>query len=205
MTRRDVLAGLLAAGAAPAALAEEPQFEPGFRPLFNDKNLDGWIGDTRLWIVEGGVLVGRTTGAGINYNDFLRTKEKFKDFILKLQVRFNGHNSGIQFRSDVKPDGHVFGYQADIGPKVWGSLYHELGRGLLVPYTAEKVEPKLKKDGWNDYTITCRGDQVTLELNGVVTADLKDPKGEREGIIALQLHSGPAQEVFFRNIRIKIL
>ena len=29
-----------------------------WKPLFNGKNLDGWSGDSRLWRVEDGVLVG---------------------------------------------------------------------------------------------------------------------------------------------------
>jgi hypothetical protein len=38
----------------------------------------------------------------------------------------------------------------------------------------------------------------------MVTADLHD-SARLEGIIAFQLHRGPPMEVYFRNVRIKIL
>ena len=44
-----------------------------------------------------------------------------------------------------------------------------------------------------------------LELNGVKSVDLDDPKGDLSGVIALQLHVGPAMEVHFKDIAIKEL
>ena len=44
-----------------------------------------------------------------------------------------------------------------------------------------------------------------LILNGVVTAELNDPEGARTGLIGLQIHEGPPQEVAFRNLCIKEL
>ncbi len=40
-------------------------------------------------------------------------------------------------------------------------------------------------------------------LNGKVCVDLEDPKGATRGIVALQLHSGDATEVRFRNLRLE--
>ena len=37
-----------------------------------------------------------------------------------------------------------------------------------------------------------------------MTADIHD-SARLEGIIALQLHRGPPMEVYFRNVRIKVL
>jgi len=54
---------------------------------------------------------------------------------------------------------------------------------------------------WNEYEISCDGDHIQLKLNGVQTADLHDSM-KKSGIIALQLHSGPPMEAYFRNIRI---
>src|SRR5881296_1946335 len=90
--------------------------EEGFTPLFNGRNLDGWEIDTAgIWQVRDGMVVGKTPG--LKYNDFLRTKKHYSDFILKLSFRLvNGvGNSGVQFRSKPVPDSHeVSGYQADI-------------------------------------------------------------------------------------------
>ena len=60
----------------------------------------------------------------------------FGDFRLIFEVKLtpNKENSGIQFRSEVLPNGHVKGYQADIGAGWWGKLYEEEGRALLGSY-----------------------------------------------------------------------
>src|SRR5262245_16684860 len=82
--------------------------------LFNGKNLDGWIADTaELWKVRDGMIIGKSSG--IKYNEFLRTRRFFGDFVLRLKFRLvNGEgNSGVQFRSRPVPASHeVAGFQA---------------------------------------------------------------------------------------------
>ena len=120
----------------------------GFTSMFNGKDLTGWIGDPNLWKVENGILVGRTTEA-LNYNDFLRTEKKYANFIMYCETRLRGYNSGIQIRSIVREDGHMAGYQADIGDGCWGALYEEGLRGHLVNYKAKLIEHILKPKNWN--------------------------------------------------------
>ena len=59
------------------------------------------------------------------------------------------------------------------------------------------------EDDWNQYQILAVDDHILQILNGVVTAELDDPAGARSGLIGLQIHSGPPQEVAFRNLFIK--
>ena len=195
------LAALLA-GPAAAAEAEE-----GFVPLFNGKDLTGWEGNAKLWIVEDGMLIGRSSG--IRHNDFLATTKTFGDFVLRFQVRLvNGKgNSGVQFRSKRVPNSHeVSGYQADVGQGWWGTLYDEARRNRPVakPKPAD-LKKAVKPKGWNDYEVKAVGPRITLTINGVELVDYteKDDKIARTGIIAPQVHSGGALEVQFRNIRIK--
>ncbi len=178
--------------------------KPGFTSLFNGKDLTGWIGDANLWKVEDGILVGRTI-SNLSYNDFLRTEKTYDNFIMSCEVRLHGYNSGIQFRSLVRDDGHMAGYQADIGDGCWGALYEESLRGHLVRYKPQLIESLLRPDDWNEYQIVAVADYLLLILNGVVTAELNDPEGTRTGLIGLQIHSGPPQEVAFRNLCIKEL
>ena len=197
MTRRIALLFALAV----AAFAE-----PGFKPLFNGKDLKGWDGDPRLWKVRDGMIVGSTEGVTLDGNTFLITKGSFADFILKAEVKLRNHNSGIQFRSEALPNWAVRGYQADMAENnYWGCIYDEKGkRGILVNGWKDKAEKIVKLKDWNDYEIQCQGDRIQLKLNGVVTAELTDSE-RRQGVIALQLHRGPPMEAYFRNIRIKVL
>ena len=183
--------------------------EEGFLPLFNGKNLDGWEVDTPgLWHAREGIIVGKSPG--LKYNDFLRTKKNYSDFILKLSFRMlDGQgNSGVQFRSKPVPGSHeVSGYQADMGQQYWGCLYDESRRKKVLVQAAPESLGGLKKDGWNEYVITARGNHITLDLNGVRTVDYqeKEPGIETSGFIALQLHGGPPMEMEFRDIRIREL
>jgi hypothetical protein len=181
--------------------------EEGFVPLFNGKDLTGWQGDTKLWIVEDGMLVGRSPG--IRYNDFLATTKTYGDFILRLQVRLlkNEGNSGVQFRSKRVPNSHeVAGYQADAAPGWWGKLYDEARRGkVLAGPTDEVLKKALKPGDWNDYEVQAVGNKITLTLNGVKTAEYteEDKNIPRDGIFAVQIHSGGPMEVQFKNLRLK--
>lgn len=181
--------------------------EEGFVPLFNGKDLSGWEGDEELWIVEDGMLIGRSPG--IKHNDFLATKKSYGDFILRFEVRLvdNRGNSGVQFRSKRVPNSHeVSGYQADIGGPWWGVLYDEARRNRpLVRPKPEALKKALKPKGWNRYEVRAIGDHIQTFINGVQMTDYTetDPKVARSGIIAPQIHSGGPMEVQFRNLRIK--
>ena len=210
---RTALGGLMALAISFTALADH--HESDFKPLFNGKDLEGWNGDAKLWSVKDGMIVG-VTGEGLNkirQNSFLSYKEKpFDDFVLRVKVKLINGNSGIQFRSEQRDDYVVAGYQADIADnQYFGMLYEERLRGIL-PYWNEmseegkaEIAAAVKKDDWNQYEITCKGDQVKMVLNGVTTLDFNDPDGAKEGIIALQLHTGPPMEVQFKDIEIKEL
>ncbi len=168
--------------------------------FFNGKDLTGWTGNTSLWSVEDGQLVGRTKG--LKDNEFLKSDLMLGDFRLRCQVELidNQGNSGIQFRSEALPDGHVKGYQADIGIGWWGKLYEEHGRALLWNKSGEKFV----KPGWNTYEILAVGDRVQTWINGQPCVDLEDAAGAKRGIIALQLHSGGSTEVRYMDFEIEL-
>jgi hypothetical protein len=178
----------------------------GFVPLFNGKNLDNWDGDPRLWSVKNGMIVGSTEGVNLEHNEFLVSKKEYSNFILRADMKLRNHNSGIQFRSKALPEWVVTGYQADAAENnYWGCLYEEKGkRGIMVNSWKEKGEKVVKLKDWNTYEITCDGDHIQIKLNGTVTADIHDSVS-LSGVIALQLHKGPAMEAYFRNIEIKVL
>ena len=102
------------------------QDSAGFHPLFNGKDLAGWVtpADKSLFVVEDGEIVGRTKER-IKKNEFLATEKKYGDFILKAKVKIRNGNSGIQFRSKRNDDGVVSGPQADVADDQWGLLYEE--------------------------------------------------------------------------------
>lgn len=170
--------------------------------FFNGKDLTGWQGDEKLWTVENGEIVGKTKG--LAKNEFLKSDLAASDFRLTLQVKLvnNEGNSGVQFRSVALPDGEMKGDQADVGAGWWGKLYEENGRGLIWKESGEKY---VKPGEWNTYEIVADGSKITTKINGKLCVDLDDPSGAKRGIFALQLHSGGATEVRFRDIKLELL
>ena len=184
--------------------------EENFQPLFNGRNLDGWDVDTAsLWQVRDGLIVGKSPG--LSYNEFLRTKKHYSDFILKAKIRIiNGKgNSGIQFRSKAVPDSHeVSGYQADAFPGLWGSLYDESRRNKTLASPQPEFLAKLDTTAWHSYIITAQGNHIRLELDGTTTVEYheKDPGIETTGFIGLQVHASREPiEVWFKDLVIRAL
>jgi len=169
--------------------------------FFNEKDLTNWDGNTELWKVENGEIVGRS--AGLKHNEFLKSQMIFSDFrlIAKVKLTPNRENSGIQFRSEALPNGEVKGYQADMGAGWWGKLYEENGRGVLWNLSGEN---HIKPDEWNTYEIVAVGEQILSALNGKSCVNVLDGLGAKQGIIAFQIHSGGPLEVRFKELQIEL-
>lgn len=218
-------ASLLSLGAAAGATAADD----GFRPLFNGKDLSGWEGNPELWTVKDGCIMGATTGPEqLAYNQFLVwSGGSVKNFELRAKVRVEGNNSGIQYRSkelkDVGP-WSVGGYQADIHPSAPynAMLYEERGRGIVSQngqsvivdeqgqkwVTATREPVKVDVAQWNEYTVIAMGNRLTHKLNGQVTMELIDhevAKRSFDGVVAFQVHRGPAMKVAIKDILLKEL
>jgi Domain of Unknown Function (DUF1080) len=191
-----------------AAASVSAQESAGFRPLFNGKDLTGWVtpADRSLFTVENGEIVGRTGDKPLEKNQFLATDKSYGDFVLKAKVKLKNGNSGIQFRSERNSEGVVSGPQADVADDQWGLLYEENRRGILQRYPLDQAKKLLRPDGWNEFVITAKGSHVTIDLNGTQIIDRDDPKFDKEGIIALQIHRWPEpMEVRYKDIEIKEL
>ncbi len=217
MKRTIVLLGMLvpvaASGAEPVNRLSPQEKKEGFVLMFNGKNLDGWDGDSAVWSVKDGVIVGSTDGGPLKHNTFLiYRRSKFSDFVMRVDLKLRNHNTGIQFRSQELPEWVMTGYQADAseaGEKsAWGNFYEEKGRGRGVMQTPDQgwlIGQKVYHKGdWNTYEIKAQGDRMRFALNGVETVNLADGKAT-DGLIGLQCHMGEPMRVEFRNVRIKPL
>jgi hypothetical protein len=207
---RSTLLLLAVALTAAALAADAPSTQDGRATsdsgFFNGKNLKGWEGLTKHWRVKDGTIVGSTSG-NLQHNTFLCSKKKYGDFELKFKILLKGGvgNSGVQIRSKLEdPEKFVVaGPQCDIGQGYWGSLYGERFGGMMKQSPPDLVKKAVKESDFNDYAIKCVGKHVTIKINGETMVDDDFPKMPNEGIIAWQLHVGPAMEVTFKDIQFK--
>lgn len=194
------------------AMAKEAVSKP--IPLFDGKTFDAWEGNTdTAFRIEGDAIVGGNLKKPIPHNEFLATRRTYENFVLRLEGKLLGAtaNGGIQIRSKRVPNHHeVCGYQADMDNQhgYWGCLYDESRRNKILASRDKKKHPNLvKREQWNRYEIRCEGSRVQLFINGVKTVDYTEPDATipRKGIIALQIHGGPASEAWYKNITIEEL
>lgn len=197
--------------------------------MFNGENLDGWKGNTNIWFVENGCIIGKTTDSSkIEKNTFLFYKTEFSNFELTFQYKIIGGNSGVQYRSKVIDEQNfmVAGYQADMeaGVNYSGILYEEKGRGIMAQRgeqvlisedgqktvstfsTSKNIQSKINNEDWNDYKIIANGNHLQHFINDTKTVDVVDKeagKNSSSGIIALQVHTGPNMTVFYKNLVLK--
>ncbi len=179
--------------------------------IFDGKTFNGWEGNLDLFKIENGSIVGGFTDKPVPRNEFLCTRERYRDFTLTLECRIEGKeaNAGIQFRSERVANHHeMIGFQADMTEdgSYWGSLYDESRRNkFLVRAEADLIKKIYKPGQWNEYKIVCWGSRIKIFLNGVLTADYleTDPNIPLEGVIGLQIHKGGPSCSFYRNIRLE--
>jgi hypothetical protein len=199
------------------------------RQLFNGKDLAGWDGNPESWSIQNGCITGTTTDEKpLPYNQFLIWRGgTVKNFELTAKVKQKGNNSGIQYRSkefkDVGP-WSIGGYQCDIHPDPRNNamLYDERGRAIVAQngqtviidkdgtkWITKDTDPvKVDVAEWNEYTIIARGNHLIHKLNGQVTVDvidLQESERELEGLLAIQIHRGPAMKVQIKDIVLREL
>lgn len=119
--------------------------DDGFVQIFDGQSLDGWEGDTSLWRVEDGNLVGEIKeGVSLENNSFIIWQGGTPgNFELKTEFRISEDgNSGLNYRSEPVADipNALTGYQADIdgAARYTGQNYEEKGRTTLA-YRGQKV------------------------------------------------------------------
>ena len=194
--------------------------------LFDGKTFAGWEGNEgeqimrHFRITKGAIVAGNLKDI-LKNNQFLRTKERYDDFELRLKYKIvaNGSfNGGVQFRSEPsenpKQPYEMKGYQADIISWKAGALYDEQRRWTFLGYM-QSSDLKNEKNKWHEYIIRCEGPRIRLWLDGVKTVDYIEPFTSnplekigtipQDGFLALQIHSGKPAEIWYKDITIQKL
>tara|TARA_B110000037_G_scaffold187449_1_gene218063 strand:- start:29532 stop:30116 length:585 start_codon:yes stop_codon:yes gene_type:complete len=190
--------------------------EEGFKPLFDGKTIDGWHNPYKWGEVK--VVNGEIHLTG-NKKFFVVTDKKYDNFVFEGDVLLpeGKANSGFLFRAIEEP-GKAYGYQAEVDgdPKRgWSGGFYDEGRRkwFISPIKGDKKSEAdfreragdtFKRNDWNTYQLTCKGNQITIEVNGVVTTNVEDDK-DSSGVIGIQHHGEKGQTYKFRNLRIKEL
>ncbi len=227
--RRSFAVGTVVVLTALLGTAQSAEVEKGFVSMFNGKDLTGWEGKPGGSWVEDGTLMSESTEENpcIKHHYLYWKGGEPADFILRFKYKLVGGNSGIQIRSEKRPNWDTWGYQADMeAGKQWTGCLFQHQRGGVVMRgkkaviaedgtrteeefaTGDELQKKIKADDWNDYEISAKGSKVVLKINGQLMCEVDDRDTKlacKKGIIALQMHPGPPMKVQFKDMRIKVL
>jgi hypothetical protein len=191
----------------------------GFKPLFNGKNFQGWVGNTVDYQVENGEIVLNVDNGPSHGN--LYTEGEYKDFVYRFEFQLTpGANNGLGIRAPLTGDAAYVGMELQIldnDAPIYAQLKPYQYHGSVYGIIAAK-RGFLKPTGeWNYEEVVAKGNHITITLNGTVildgdikeatangTPDHKDHPGlfNEKGHIGFLGHGSVVK---FRNIRIKEL
>lgn len=199
----------------PEQEVEQMLAEPGFKPIFNGHNLDGWAGPVENYEVKEGAIVCKPNNGGTIYYH-----QNLTDFVARLEFKLPpGGNNGLAIRypgqGDTAYSGmcelQVLDNSAEKYAKLDARQYHGSAYGMV----AAKRGHQKPVGEWNEQEVTVQGSKIKVVLNGttILDADLREvreymagsphPGKERyDGFFGFAGHGDP---VSFRNIRIKAL
>ena len=202
MKKLLVVLVLILCAAACAADAND-----GFVPIFNGRDLSGWVvmGDAAGFRVEDGCMLSEG-GKGGNW---IRTAQPYSNFVFRLEWMLSKvGNSGIMVRHGISGGGFEVQLLAPWTPyrddlHCTGSMYG------FVPANPRPDETTLR---WRKAEIRATYGHVEAYIDGVKTSEAdydKVPGMEGfslTGYLGMQdSHTGPGEWVKFRNIEIKDL
>lgn len=178
-----------------------------------DGTFKGWEGDTlTTWRIEDGAIAGGSLDATVPHNNFLVTTRSYNNYILRLKVKLVGSsgfvNGGVQFHSRrlTNPFYEMTGYQADVGPGYWGSLYDESRRNkTLVRPDSAMIATLVKQNDWNNLEVQSHNGRIRIILNGKQTVDYTEPDKTipQSGLIGLQIHGGGKAKIYYKDIMLE--
>ena len=197
---------------------------PGFRDLFNGKDLTGWVNvntDPDTWSVRDGMIVCKGKPIGV-----MRSDREYENFILHIEWMHMeaGGNSGVFVWSDAIPGEKnrlPNGVEVQMLELDWVKLNTKEGQPpppvayvqgelfgvggvVTVPDNprgprSKSIEGRCKPRGeWNTYDVVAVDGTIKLSINGkFVNGISKSTK--KKGYLCLESEGA---EIHFRNIRI---
>lgn len=188
-------------------------------PLFNGKNLDGWMAEGAkeykkdgktipVWSVSNGVL----TCSGRGYGFLRYAKQEFGDFVFHVEYRIaKKGNSGIGIRTvpfdpkqSRKTRPSIACYEIQLVDDA-GKKPSTHSTGSLYRHVAPSTNPGKPAGEWNAMDIYCQGPRIRIFFNGVKIIDVDQTSIAKirnkplKGYLCLQNHG---RFIEFRDIRV---
>jgi len=195
---------------------------PVFKPLFNGKNLKGWVNvntDPDTWRVEKGELVCKGKPIGV-----MRSDRQYENFLLHIEWKHmdEGGNSGVFVWSSAVPGPNRLpnGVEVQMLELGWVKLNTKNGVEPPIAYVhgelfgvggvntipdtprgtrSKAIENRCKGRGeWNVYEVVAVDGTIKLSVNGKFVNGIQKST-QKKGYLCLESEGA---EIHFRNIKI---
>lgn len=195
---------------------------PQFRPVFNGRDLSGWVNvntDPDTWKVQDGVIVCSGKPIGV-----MRSEKQYENFILHIEWmhREPGGNSGVFVWSNAVPGKNRLpnGVEVQMLDIEWPKLHMKDGVMPPMGYISGElfgvggvktvpdnprgersvsVEYRVKGRGeWNSYDVVAVDGEIKLAINGKFVNGISRST-QKKGYLCLESEGA---EIHFRNIQI---
>lgn len=198
--------------------------EAGFTPLFNGKDLTGWVYGRRAGGAENKTGNGYQVADGVIFSTAtdggnLFTAKEYADFVFRFDFKLTENaNNGIGIRAPLEGDAAYAGIEIQVlddGGSKYTALKPAQYHGSIYGVVPSKRGFQRPVGEWNSEEITASGRRIKVVLNGttIVDANLAEVTDEavikpRPGLANTKGHIGllgHGTRVEFRNPRIKEL
>lgn len=134
----------------------------------------------------------------------------YDNFVARVNYMITGGNSALYFRAEeVKTPWLLRGYQNEIaGNEAEAGIWHTAGTEADPPGRGwlgrnDDLVRKIRRDkDWNTVATVALDDHIVTFLNGYKIVDMKDPEGEKNGKLALQLHGSADVDMWFYGFEV---
>lgn len=190
--------------AAFAFIANLPVSGAEWRSMWDGRTLNGWhVTGKGQWTIADGAIHGTNVKTEKDFGHLVSDRD-YTNFTIRLKYKTMVGNSGLYFRIAEKGFSGVTGFQAEIDPdKDAGGLYETNGRSWVSQPKPADVKKWFKPGEWNEMTVTARGGDIEVKVNGITSAKLTNDPGRASGKFALQVHGSQDVDVWFKDIEIQ--
>ena len=208
---------------------QDKKDEEGFKPIFNGKDLSGWVyGKVNKKENDKVIKVDNKSGNGyavenglifctVKDGGNLYTEKEYGDFVLRFEFKLTENaNNGIGIRAPLEGDSAYAGMEIQVlddSGSQYTKLRPEQYHGSIYDLFACKRGHQKPVGEWNTEEIYAKGPHIKVTLNDtvIVDANLDDVKDEGKlkkhpGIKNAKGHIGflgHGARVEFRNLRVK--
>jgi hypothetical protein len=145
--------------------------EEGFVPLFNGKDLSGWVAEGPCKFIPKGDEI-YCPGVG-NYPTWLRSEQEFENFIIRFEFRMWLYGEGGLFlHAPLHGRNNRVGFEIQLSDEIRNRKPSVISTGAIFDVVAPRSQAARPLGEWNQVEVSFDWPRLKVLLNGTLVQDL---------------------------------